>query len=638
MYRQERNPTQRASSKRPIARAPGANRSSAAKSSPSWGCLVLVLVALLAVGIPIFLLVTYESAYADKVYPGVSVLGMPMAGMSRAEAEISLNQRFSQTYRQSLSLRFGDRVWPVTRDEIGLRFHVARTLAAAMAPGRTGTLLDGLAEQFRMRQQGLAIQPVLDLDEVQRVGYLNRLAKEVDRPPLNASIRVEGTAVSPAPSQKGLRLNIEATSQRLAQSLITADSRPVDLVVDEIEPAIGDNDVTEAVTGAQAILSAPITVTFEDRSAALEAGKVVTRLVTRTWVVDQVRLGGMLGFRQKAGTDGHTKLLATVSEELATTFVKDLAREVDQPMRNARLAIDAKTGALTPTVQSQEGRAVKVAEAVQLIVAAASGGARRVDLPVQIERPKVAMEDIAKMGLVERVSTGTSIYRPSTDDRAFNVKQAAQLLNGIVIAPNEVFSFNAALGEVSAETGYRESYSIIGDYTVRDTGGGVCQVATTLFRAVFFGGYTIEDRSAHAYRIRRYEQEGLPLGLDATVYDPSTDFKFRNDGPSYLLIQTAIDDAKGTLAFYLYGTKPDWTVTWSGPVLENEIVHGPRLPDTLDNTLPVGTNILVQPAENGVTATITRQVKRGSQVLRTYTFKWTYRQSQEQWIVGTKKG
>jgi vancomycin resistance protein YoaR len=619
-------------------RAPGANRSPAAGSSPPWGCLTLLFIGLLALGIPLFLLISYESAYAEKVYPGVSVLGMPMAGMSRVEAEISLNQRFSQTYRQSLSLRYGDRVWPVTRDEIGLRFHVSRTLAAAMAPGRAGNLLDNLAEQVRLRQQGLVVPPVLDLDEVQRVGYLNRLAKEIDRPPLNASIRVEGTAVSPAPSQKGLRLNIDATSQRLAQALITADSRPVDLAVDELEPSIGDDDVKEAVTGAQSILSAPVTLSFEDRSAAVEAGKVVMRVVTRTWVVDQVRLGGMLGFRQKAGADGHTKLLATISEELATTFMKDLAREVDQPVREARLELDAKTGALTPIVQSQEGRAVKVADAVRLIVAAASGGARKVDLPVQIDRPKVAMEEIPKMGLVERVSTGTSIYRPSTDDRAFNVKQAAQRLNGIVVAPNEVFSFNAALGEVSAETGSRESYSIIGDYTVRDTGGGVCQVATTLFRAAFFGGYSIEDRSAHAYRIRRYEQEGMPLGLDATVYDPSTDFKFRNDGPSYLLIQTAIDDAKGTLAFHFYGTKADWTVTWSGPVLENEIVHGPKLPDTLDNTLPVGTRILVQPAENGVTAIITRQVKRGGQLLRTYVFKWPYRQSQEQWIVGTKKG
>lgn len=584
------------------------------------------------------MLVSYESAYAEKVYPGVSVLGMPMAGMSRAEAEISLNQRFSQTYRQSLSLRYGDRVWPVTRDEIGLRFDVARTLAAAMVPGRTGNLMDSLTEQIRLRQQGLVIQPVLDLDQVQRVGYLNRLAKEIDRPPLNASVRVEGTTVSPAPSQKGLRLNIELTSQRLAQALITADSRPVDLPVDELEPAIGDNDVKEAVAGAQAILSAPVILAFEDHTAALEAGKVVTSVVTRTWVVDQVRLGGMLGFRQKAGADGHTKLVATVSEELGATFVKDLAREVDQPMRNARLEMDAKTGALTPTVQSQEGRTVNVTDTVGLIMTAATGSAKRVVLPVQIERPKVAMEDIPKMGLVERVSTGTSIYLPSTGDRAFNVKLAAQRLNGIVIAPNEVFSFNAALGEISAATGYLESYSIIGDYTVRDTGGGVCQVATTLFRAAFFGGYTIEDRSAHAYVIDRYQLEGVQLGLDATVYNPGTDFKFRNDGPSYLLIQTVIDEARGALAFNLYGTRPDWTVTVSGTQQENEVAHGPRLPDTLDNTLAVGTRIQTQPAKNGVTATVTRQVKRGGQVLRTYVFKWTYRPVQEQWIVGTKKG
>ncbi len=121
------------------------------KKALAIGDLTLIFVALLAAGIPLFLLVTYESAYAEKVYPGVSVLGMPMAGMSPAEAEISLNQRFSQTYRQSLSLRFGDRVWPVTRDEIGLRFHVARTLAreraiVVVAMGRGGPAEPELVE------------------------------------------------------------------------------------------------------------------------------------------------------------------------------------------------------------------------------------------------------------------------------------------------------------------------------------------------------------------------------------------------------------------------------------------------------------------------------------------------------------
>ena len=492
-------------------------------------------------------------------------------------------------------------------------------------------------EQVRVRAQGYAVQPVLDLDEVQRTGYLNRLAKEVDRPPINASVRVEGTRVSAAPSQKGLRLNIEATSQRLAQSLIAGDNKPVDLVVEDLLPAVGDGDVSEAVSGAAAILSAPIVLAFEGRDAVLEDGQVVVKTTQRTWVMDPVRLGSLLGFRQKLGSDGRTKLTATLDESAVATFVGDVARDVDQPVRDARLERDDKTGKLTPSVQSQEGRKVKTAEAVAALVAAATGSQKRVNLPVEIQRPQVAMEDIAGMGIGDLVIKGTSIYKPSSDERAFNVKLAAQRLHGVVIPPGQVFSFNQALGPVSAETGYRESYSIIGDYTVRDTGGGVCQVATTLFRAVFFGGYEIHDRSAHAYRIRRYELEGMPLGLDATVYDPSTDFKFKNDGPSYLLIQTDIDEAKGVLTFSFYGTKPDWTVTWSGPVLENVIPHGPRLPDTQDAMLAAGTRILVQPAEDGVTATITRLVKRGDTVLRTYTFKWPYRQSQEQWIVGTKK-
>lgn len=614
-----------------------APRPEASRSSGSRSCAALVIALLLALGLPLLLLIGYESTYADKVHPGVTVLGMNMAGMGRAEAETALAQRFNQTYRQSLTLKQGDSVWPVTREEIGLRFSVTRTLSLAMAVGRSGSPMDNLTEQARVRLQGYSVQPVLDLDEVQRTGYLNRLAREVDRPAINASVRVVGTAVSPAPSQKGLRLNVEATSQRLAQSLIAGDSRPVELVVDDVLPAIGDGDVTEAVSGAAAILSAPVIIGFEGRDPAFDGERVVVNTSLRTWVLEPVRLGSLLGFRQKVGADGRTKLATTLDESAVAIFVGDIARAVDQPVRDARLQRDEKTGRLTPIIQSQEGRKVKTEDAVRAIVTAATGSQKDVRLPVQIERPQAAMEDMAAMGIVELVSKGASVYKPGSEDRNFNVKLAAERLHGIVIPPGQVFSFNNALGSVSAETGYRESYSIIGDYTVRDTGGGVCQVATTLFRAVFFGGYEIHERSAHAYRIRRYELEGMPLGLDATVYDPSTDFKFKNDGPSYLLIQMSIDEAKGTLAFSFYGTKPDWTVTWSGPVLDNAIAHGARLPDVQDNTLATGTRILVQPAEDGVTATIVRLVKRGDQVLRTYTFKWPYRASQEQWIVGTKK-
>jgi len=269
-------------------------------------------------------------------------------------------------------------------------------------------------------------------------------------------------------------------------------------------------------------------------------------------------------------------------------------------------------------------------------MAAAPGRQRRLALPVQQERPRVAIEDIPIMGIKELVAQGVSFYKPSSAERVHNIRLAASRLHGVVIPPGATFSFNAALGPVTAETGYREGYAIIGDYTVRDIGGGVCQVATTFFRAVFFGGYEVVEWHPHAYRIRRYEQGGYPLGLDATVYEPTVDFKFRNDGPSYLLIQAAVDQDKGMLTFSFYGTKPGWTVTWEGPFLENEIPHGPRLPDVTDPNLPKGTRILVQPAENGITATIQRIVRRGSQIVRKDIFKSRYRPSQEQWIVGTK--
>ena len=613
-----------------------ARRPAAKSRRRGLGCL-LVAAILVVLALPCVAVVGFQVAYGDRVYPGVTVLGIPLGGLSHSQAETLLNQRFAQRYRESLVLRYADRSWPATRDELGLRYDVPRTVKAALAVGRGGSWLDGLQEQWRLQQQGFAIQPVVDMNEVQRLGYLNRLAKEIDRPALNATVRVESGKASTVQSQRGQRLNVEATAQRLAQAFIGEGSRQVDLVVEDLTPAVQEDGVREAVISTTAILASPVILAFEDRSWVFDGSKVISRTAERTWPLDPARLAGMLSFRQKLGSDGRTKLVAGLDEDLVTAFVNTVAPDIAQPVRDARLERDAKTGSLTPIVQSQEGRAVRVAETVRLIVNAALSTQRRVNLSVQVQRPKVAMEDISKMGLVELVSEGSSIYKGSSAERTYNIQLAASRIQGVVIPPGESFSFNEAVGPVNAETGYREGYSIIGDYTVRDVGGGICQVATTFFRAVFYGGYDVLERIPHAYRIRRYEQESQPLGLDTTVYNPGVDFKFRNDGPSYLLVQTNADQAKGVLQVRFYGTKPGWTVTVEGPVLSNEIAYGPRLPDAADPTLPVGTRILVQPAENGITSTINRIIKRGNQVLRTDTFKSRYGASREQWIVGTKQ-
>lgn len=611
-------------------------RRPAARTSLRGPCCLLTVLLLLLAASPLCALLGYQMTYAERIYPGVTVLDIPLGGLTRNQAEALLNERLAPRSRDTLILRYGERIWPVTREQLGLHYDVPRTVTASLALGRDGPLLDRLREQLRLRQEGSAVAPVIDLDAVQRLGYLNRISLEIDRQAINAAVRVEAGKVSVAPAQGGQRVNIMATAQRLALALLGEGSRQVDLVVEEIAPAVADDAVQEAVSAASAIVASPLVLAFEDRTWTWEGGKATLRTSERTWPLDPLRLSSMLSFRQRIGADGRVKLLAGLDEELVTSFVSAIAPEINQPVREARLERDAKTGKIAPSFTSQEGRTLMITETVRLIVNAATTSQRRLALPVQITRPKVAMEDIAKMGLVELVSKGSSIYKPSSAERTYNIQLAASRIHGAVIPPGETFSFNAALGPVNADTGYREGYSIIGDYTVRDVGGGVCQVATTVFRAAFYGGYEVLERWPHAYVIDRYTLDA-PLGLDTTVYDPGVDFKFRNGGTSYLLVQAGVDQAKGVLTVSFYGTNPGWTVSVEGPVMENETPYGPRLPDVADSSLPEGTRILAQPAKNGITSTLKLTVKQGSKVLRTDTFRSRYRPSQEQWIVGTKK-
>ena len=148
---------------------------------------------------------------------------------------------------------------------------------------------------------------------------------------------------------------------------------------------------------------------------------------------------------------------------------------------------------------------------------------------------------------------------------------ATSRLNGVLVAPGEEFSFNKALGDVSAGTGYQQAYVIKGGRTVLGDGGGVCQVSTTLFRALLNAGLPITERRAHSYRVGYYEQ-GFPPGLDATVYYPTTDLKFKNDTSNHILIQSRVEGVK--LIFDIYGPDDGRKVVMEGPFQYDQKANG----------------------------------------------------------------
>jgi len=190
------------------------------------------------------------------------------------------------------------------------------------------------------------------------------------------------------------------------------------------------------------------------------------------------------------------------------------------------------------------------------------------------------------------------------------------------------------VGEISAATGYKQAYIIKEGQTILGDGGGVCQTSSTLFRAVLAAGLPIEARTAHAYRVSYYEQN-YQVGFDATVFQPTPDFKFTNDTPGYVLIQTEFDEAKKYLAFAFYGTNDGRKVEMS-KVRMWDVTPPP--PDLYidDPNMPIGKVTQTEHRAAGAKVAFDWKVTRGEEVLQERTFYSNYRPWQAVYLRGTK--
>lgn len=142
----------------------------------------------------------------------------------------------------------------------------------------------------------------------------------------------------------------------------------------------------------------------------------------------------------------------------------------------------------------------------------------------------------------------------------------------------------------------------------------MCQVSTTAFRAAMYSGLSLVERRTHAYRVRYYEQAGHPVGMDATIYQPSVDFKFKNDTQNWILIVAKVERKSNTLTFEFWGTKDGRVVEISKPQVSN--VTPP--PDPLyeeDPTLPKGVVKQADFAAWGARVRILRKVMRAGEIL-----------------------
>ena len=548
------------------------------------GILLVLLVSLLGS------VLAFELFYADRIYPGVQVWDVDVGGMRLQEAAVTLEHDLGLG-EPLVTLRGPDRSWGVRPTDLGLRLDPWATLAPAYDLGRDRSWVEDLLAHLRLLATGAEFSPIAVYDESVARLYLEVLAEQVDLSPTDAPLSLDGLTPVVNPARPGRYLDVEATVTALAPVVARLAPAEAELVVREVLPPIADAGPAQAQ--AEALLAGPLTLVLAHPREG-DPGP---------WVLAPERLAAMLVVRVEGD-----QLHAALDEEPLRAYLEELAPALAVEPVDARFHFDEGSDQLEPISPSQEGRALDVGASLVHIVQELAAGHRYIPLVVQAVPPRYPDTATAEeSGIVELVVEGDSYFIDSPSGRDHNIRLAATKFDGIVVAPGETFSFNHYLGEVTVEAGYDESYITAGEQLAIEVGGGICQVSTTAFRAAFWGGYPIVERWYHHYRVGYYELRDAGVGMDATVYSPQVDFKFVNDRPYPLLIETEIEEAAHRLVFRFYSTDDARRVEKEGPEVSDETEPAPPIYQ-LDEELEPDTVIRWQSAVDGLTATIERRV------------------------------
>ncbi len=320
-------------------------------------------------------------------------------------------------------------------------------------------------------------------------------------------------------------------------------------------------------------------------------------------------------------------------ERLSTTIINNFDRE---PKNSVFVFENGKVTEFTP---SEDGiitnKDALKKEIIEKRNELSASNIKNIDIPLPHTRtgPEITMGNINNFGIKEKIGTGYSTFTGSIASRIYNIKLASSKFNGVLIEPGETMSFNKTLGDVSKVTGYQQAYIIRDGQTILGDGGGVCQVSTTLFRAALNTGLPIVERRSHSYRVGYYEQ-GFPPGLDATVFDPTTDLKIKNDTGNYVLIQTTFNEKEKKLTFDLYGTKDNRIVTLTKPIIK-ESTPPPEDLYTDDPTLKTGVIKQIDYKAWGAKVSFSYKVEKDSIVLFEKIFYSNYQPWQAKFLRGT---
>ncbi|WP_208817233.1 VanW family protein [Micromonospora echinofusca] len=534
-------------------------------------------------------------AYAGEVPRGIQVLGAELGGKSRAAATTALQaelDRRAAEFTQPVPVRVADQTVQLDPAAIGLTVDVPATVEAAAAARP-----DPLRRLFGSHP----VDPVVAVDQAKLDAVLRTALGKQARQMTMPGIKFSGTTPKPAYPAPSRDVDAEESARVVRAGWLTGQPITVPLV--EKHPATSREEVDRLVAElARPAVAAPVKVTTPAGAVTIAPRTIASSLVFTA---------------DKAG-----KLTHRVDAKKLRTGLAGQLSKIEVEPKNARVLIEGGKPKVVPGTAGRQLDTEALSTALLDVLPKTDG--REVSGTLKASEPETTPEEVAKLGIKERVSTFTTKFTGGLSaPRSQNIVTIAKAVDGAVVKPGATFSLNGHTGERSYAKGYRDAPVILDGKLVPGVGGGTSQFTTTLFNATYYAGLEDVEHKPHSYWFSRY-----PPVIESTIFWPDLDFKFRNNTPYGVVIDTSYTSSSVTVSIWSTRIWDSVKTEWS-----------PRRNITKPRTiyLPPGPSCIATNGIDGFTQDAWRIFRKDGREVRREKFSWTY-QAEPRYLCAKQPG
>jgi vancomycin resistance protein YoaR len=482
-----------------------------------------------AVGLGAVLALLYVAGWAatgTKMPANAEIGGVAVGGMKPAAAEAALRKALTPRLDDEIVLMHGKQRFKLDPKELGLEPDFAESVRAG-GGARSWNPRDMVTMLGGKRESGLVVRA--DDRRVNRA--VTTIAKSVNTKAVEPWIDFpKGKPVAHEPVA-GVAVQKAATARAITRAYLVA-AGPTRVPTSRIETTVDQAELDQAMKeiGRPAV-QGPISLRVAAKTYELPVSAYAPALVVRVE-------GGEL----KPHLDARA-----LGKGLAASDLGIGQRAVD-----ARFEINGNKIRLVP---SKAGIGMHPAEMARRLmpVLTESGDDRSVTIDADVVQPEFTTEEAEKLGIKEKMGEFSTFF-PYAEYRNVNQGRAAELIDGTLLKPGDIFSLNRVVGQRTKANGFVKGFVIKGGVFREELGGGVSQVATTAYNAGFFAGLEDVEHHPHQLYIDRY-----PAGREATVYYGNLDMRFRNDTKHGVLVKAWVKPStpasQGEMHVELWGTK-----------------------------------------------------------------------------------